>query len=109
LQSNTDKAGRVMIALATLEGFKGDGEVVNVRFKIVGQSGQSSALNIENAFVWEGSSHQDVQVKTEAGQIKIINDSGFWIWIILGVIVILILLLVLLFIMRRSKRKAAVA
>ncbi len=109
LQSNTDTTGRVMIALATLDGIKGDGDIVTVRFKVIGQAGQTSSLKLENALAWEGASHQDILIKTEAGQIKVTGGSSFPIWIIIIVIAVILLLVLIIFLSRRSKKKKPAA
>jgi hypothetical protein len=104
LQSNIDVAGRVIIALVTLDGIKGDGDILNVRFKVIGQSGQSSVLKLEKAMAWEGASHQDVLVKTEAGQFKMTGGANYLLWILIAIIVLL-LLIILLILWRRSRSK----
>jgi hypothetical protein len=103
LESNTDKPGRVKIALVTLDGIKGDGTVAIVGFKVLGQKGKSSALNLENSLAWEGSTHLNVVVNVEAGRITIVDKGGlpWWIWLV----AVLILLLVVLIIWRSQANK----
>jgi hypothetical protein len=105
LQSETKTPGRVMLALATLEGFKGDGVIINVRFKVTGQAGQTSPLKLENALAWEGATHQDVMIKSDAGQIKITGGAGFPLWIIIAIIVVILLLIILLIVMRKRNKQ----
>jgi hypothetical protein len=104
LESKLDTAGRVMIALATLDNIKGNGDILTIRFKVIGQSGQNTSLKLENAFAWEGESHQDILVKLEPGQLKVIGGSSFLIWIIIAIVVILLMILLFMLLSRRRKK-----
>jgi hypothetical protein len=107
LEFNADKPGRVMIAMVTLDAMKGDGTVATVGFKVVGDKGQSSTLKLENSRAWEGSTHLDVVVSAETGQITVVGNSGFPWWIILIAVLVLLVLVMVWLLKARGRHKTA--
>jgi len=110
LEFNKDTTGRLMMALVTLDAMQGDGTIASARFKVIGEKGQKSALTLENCRVWEGASHQDVVVNTEAGNLSVVgkDKSSFLLWIIIAVIVMILLLVLFIWRKRSAARKQAV-
>jgi hypothetical protein len=71
LEFNANTPGRLVIGLITLDGIKGEGTIAKVRFKVIGNAGQTSALQLENCSAWEANTHLDVLVNTEPGQVTV--------------------------------------
>ncbi len=109
LESNTNQAGRVVIGLVTLDGFKGDGVVANVKFEVIGNAGASSDLALERTQAWERESHAEVLVNTEAGKVTIAAGLPSWLIPALAVFALLLFLLFLFFILRRRRPAQALA
>ena len=113
LDSGADKPGRLVISLATLKAIKGDGTLATARFRVVGQEGQQSALNLESTAAWEEATLRQVLVKSESGSLRVGGRRLPW-WL-LGVAAVLLLLLLLLLLLivvviaRRKKQPAGEA
>ena len=105
LDSNPQTAGRLVIGLATLKSIQGDGPLLIVRFKVVGATGSSSPLTLQNSKAWESGSHAEVLVKTEAGKVTVVGGFPSWLWLLIALLVIL--LLVILFLLFRRRRGRA--
>jgi hypothetical protein len=103
---NSGNPGRLLIGLVTLDAIKGDGAVATVRFKVIGDSGTSSDLTLQNSKAWESSTHAEVLVKTEAGKVTVVAGLPDWLIPALIALVVLILLLIILFIFGRRRRPA---
>ncbi|MBI4671921.1 MAG: hypothetical protein HY741_09690 [Chloroflexi bacterium] len=104
VESNTKQAGRVVIGVVSLDGISGDGAVATVRFRVVGNAGQSSALTFENNQAWERASHAEVLVNSQPGQVTIAAGLPSWLVpALIGLGVLLVSLLVLIFFVRRRK------
>jgi|GEM_PF-2011212 hypothetical protein len=70
MEFNVAPRGRVVIALVASDPIKGDGAIVNVRFKVIGNAGQS-ALTLQAVRAWERGNQREVLVKTEAGKVTV--------------------------------------
>ncbi len=78
MESNVTPRGRVIIAMVASDPVKGDGVIVNVRFKVIGSAGQQSALTLEAVKAWERGNQREVLVKTEAGKVTVAADYSLW-------------------------------
>jgi hypothetical protein len=107
LEFNKDKAGRLMLAMVTLDGMQGDGTIATARFKVVGESGKKSALTLENCRAWEGASHRDVLVNAQGGQVTVVGGNNYLLWIIIAAIIVLLLILFLILRKRSARKKTA--
>ncbi len=97
LEFDSNTVGRLMMAMVTIDGMNGDDTIATVRFKVLGEEGQKSALTLENAYAWEGSTHHDIIVQTEPGQIMVTGSSSssiLWIVIILAGLLLLVVLVI---------------
>lgn len=103
LEFNSEQAGRLGIALVTIDQVKGDGVLLNAHFLVRGKAGQKSALRLENARAWEGENRLDVLVKTEAGEFTV--SSGFP-WWLLALVALILVILAIVIIRRRQGEKA---
>lgn len=104
LDSNTTQPGRIVIGLISLDAIKGDGAIANVTFKVIGDAGTSSALNVENAQAWESRTHAEILVKTESGKVTIASASPpFLLFGGIGLLVLLVLLLIVFLLSRRRR------
>ncbi len=73
---------------------RGDGELVVVKFKVLGQAGRECPLNIEHAQAWEQTNEAlDMLVKVEHGKFAI-ERAGMPLWIIVAVGVVVLLAVV---------------
>lgn len=110
LDFNDAEPGRLIIGLVTLDSVEGDGPLVVSHFNVTGESGQRSALDLENVRAWEGGeSRLDILVTTEAGELLVVS-SGLPLplsW--LAGIAAAFVFLLLLGIVRRGRRPPAVA
>lgn len=93
---NTDKPGRLVIGLVTLDAINGDGAVAVVHFKVIGQAGTSSTLTLENSKAWESSTHAEVLVKTEAGKVSV---NGGFPYLLIALLCLAMLFLFVMFMM----------
>lgn len=106
MDSNTSEPGRIKMGLVSLDALKGDGALANVTFKVIGDAGTRSALNIENAQAWESGTHAEILVKTEAGKVTIASASpSLLLYGGIGLLALLVLLL-LIFLFARRRRPA---
>ena len=105
LESNVSKQGRVVIGLVAADAIKGDGVVIKVRFKAVGNQGQQSALTLDLVKAWERGNGRDVLVTTEAGRATVLADFTMW-FIVAGACLGLFILLLggVGLILRRGRR-----
>lgn len=104
LDSNTTQPGRIVIGLISLDAIKGDGALANVTFKVIGDAGTSSALNIENAQAWESGTHAEILVKTEPGKITVASASpSLLLYVGIGLLALLVLLLIIFLLSRRRR------
>jgi hypothetical protein len=105
---NTAKPGRLVIGLVTLDAINGDGAVAIVRFKVIGESGTSSTLTLQNSKAWESGTLAEVLVKTEAGKISVGGFPFLYLAIAIVCLVLLFLFFIfILFILFMRRRRAA--
>jgi hypothetical protein len=106
---NTDEPGRVVISLAAAENVSGDGPLAVAQFRVNGEAGQVSALELEYPEAWDESGF-DVLVNTEAGQVTV-GSAGLPLWLLalFGVLALLVILLILLLARRRRPAAAPAA
>lgn len=106
VDSNSAMPGRLRIGMVTTEGIKSDGAVANVNFRIIGEPGTSSTLNIQDALAWDTPAHLEVLVNTEAGRVTVTAASPPW--LTLGALVALLALglFILLFALSRRRKPA---
>lgn len=93
MESNVTPRGRVIVAIVAADPIKGDGVIVKVRFKVIGNAGQQSALTLEAVQAWERGNQREVLVKTEAGRVTV-GGADLLAWILSGATCLFILLLV---------------
>ena len=105
---NPDKPGRLVVGLVTLDAIHGDGDLAIVRFKVIGKSGTSSALTLENGKAWESGSLAEVLVKTEAGKISVGGFPLMYLAILIACLALLFLAFIfILFIFFMRRRRVA--
>ena len=74
--------------------------MVKAHFLVKGQSGQKSALRLENVRAWDGKTHLDFFVTTANGEFTVGGDG--WPWWMLAVAAAVVVLLLILLGMRRG-------
>jgi len=92
MESSVTGRGRVVAAIVAADPIKGDGVVVNVRFKAIEVQGQQSALSLEGVKAWERGNGHDVMVNTEAGQATVTADYTMWILVVVVCVLSLVVL-----------------
>ena len=108
LASNLAEAGRVKIAGVgdPQNPIRGDGELVLVRFRVLGEGGKECPLSIENALAWEQTDAAfDMLVATEPGKFTAERSGRLWILVAVGGG--LLVMLVVLFVARRKMASKA--
>ena len=103
LASNVVAPGRVKLAGVgdPKKPLRGDGELVLVRFRVLGEGGQQCPLGIDNALAWEQTDAAfDMLVSTESGQFTAQRLGSPWIFVAIGGG--LLAILVVLFAARRK-------
>jgi len=109
LASNVVEAGRVKVAVVgdPQKPLRGDGELVLVRFRVLGEGGKECPLRIDNALAWEQTEAAfDMLVTTEPGKFTA-ERSGRMSWILVAAGGGLLVTLLVLFAARsRAARKA---
>jgi hypothetical protein len=103
VEANVDEPGRVVIGIVAPDAINGDGVVANVRFQVIGNSGQGSPLTLETGAAWERTSYAEALVRTEAGAVMIV--AGWPWWFILAAIAVLVMLVVFFWIARFTRRQ----
>lgn len=84
VESNVTPRGRVIIAIVAADPIKGDGVIVNVRFKVSGSAAQPSVLTLEAVRAWERGNQREVLVKTEAGKVTVAAVAAdLLLWVLL--------------------------
>jgi len=71
-----EPAGTVAVAIASLDGISGNGDLVVLTFDVVGDGGDSTALEVSDARAWEGENHLEVLVDAQGGDVSIAESGG---------------------------------
>ena len=106
LESNVIQPGRMRAVFATTDGMKSDGIFATARFAVTGNSGQSSALTLENGRAWEPITHVEALVKTEPGKVTVAADYTLWLLIAAICLVSLLLMFIVVWLLLRRRRPA---
>lgn len=76
--------GRVPFTFATTTSVKGEGTLLKVRFRAVGDAGKSSPLTLEGVRAWDDSTTQkELFLAVEAGKATVVASFP-WLWIVCG-------------------------
>jgi hypothetical protein len=109
LESTVAPRGRAGLVFISQDPLKGDGIIAKVRFKVAGNTGQTSTLTLEKVQAWERESYRDIVIKTEAGRVTIATD--FTMALLIAACCLLILLLFggggLVLLLRRNRAPRA--
>jgi hypothetical protein len=100
---NVIEPGRLRIAVAgnPRTPIAGDGELLCVKFKLLGKEGAEGLLKFENALAWEQTNDGfEMLVKTEPGKITI-NRVGLPMWVVAAGIAGLIAVAAIVFLAKR--------
>jgi hypothetical protein len=108
MESNVIPRGRVVIAMVAADPIKGDGVIVKVRFKVIGNAGQQSTLTLETVKAWERGNQREVLVKTEAGKVTVATDYSLWLLLGAACLCSLMLMGGGIWLLTRRKRPAPV-
>jgi hypothetical protein len=82
-------------AKKTMFSVQEDGTLGTLKFRVIGKSGQKSALSLEKAEAF-GLNDMDMLVRSEAGEVGVVGGLPFeWWWIALGVGVLIVLWLLM--------------
>lgn len=93
--------GRAGMAMVSPDSIKGDGVIAKVRFKVVGNPDQKSALTLDKVQAWERDTGRDVLIKTEAGLVTLVADFTLWIFVAIVALLLFLLLIAALLIWRK--------
>ena len=111
MESNAADSGRVRMAMVSRDGITGDGVLVTVHFKILGQSGARSPLTLEKVRAWSipkkhddmpGMHHLiDAMATVEPGELAVTGGTSTL--IVVAAIGLLLLLILLAMTVRRRR------
>jgi hypothetical protein len=101
LEVNSDTPGRTWIASAAMQPIAGDGNLIVVRYEVIGQSGDNTELNIEKAEAWQGN-ETEILINTESGSIAMTDGGSLW-WLLLAALLAAVILGLGLFALIRYK------
>jgi hypothetical protein len=106
---NTEEAGRIVISLAAADEIAGDGTLAVARFLVRGDTGQTTALDLEYPQAWDGEGFE-VAVELEPGQLTV-GSSGLPLFLLaaLGLLALVLILLAVVLLARRGRRRKPVA
>ena len=68
LDFNIPRPGKIIIGIVSLDGIQGDGPVATIRFAVRGQAGHKCSLPLESVRAWDGKTHLEHLVRTDAGE-----------------------------------------
>jgi len=105
LEQNAAGAGEWKIALVPDEAISDEGELLRLRFRVKGKTGESCVLTLDRAMAWEKESHFEVPLTTQLGTITI-TGSRFPRWGILAAVVALAVIAAAIFVFLRGRREA---
>lgn len=106
---NTDEPGRIVISLAAADEIAGDGTLTVARFLVRGDTGQTTALDLEYSQAWDGEGFE-VAVELAPGQLTV-GSSGLPLFLLaaLGLLALVLILLAVVLLARRGRRRKPVA
>ena len=107
--------GRVRVALVLGDaGITGGQAIVNALFKATGAPGSSSALTMEAARAWTHKDIVEMQVETQAGEVKVVEQKKAETqggietkWIVIGCAAAVVVIAVLFLLVRRKRPVAS--
>ena len=99
------EAGEWRISIRADQPVAQDGELLRLRFKAKGKSGQSCTLLLDAVQAWEKETHFAVQVNTQPGTVTI--TGGLPRWILLATLLAVVVIAGAVFVVVRPKKEAA--
>lgn len=101
VHSEDGDSGVLRLAMLTDNAINDDGELMTIKFKVIGTDPAESQLSLANVRAYEYETLDELLVSTEPGQVTITGQA--WRWdIIIGVGVVLVILLVILSLRKRK-------
>jgi hypothetical protein len=77
-------SGRYVIGLVSADKIEGSGEVVLVKFKVLGKKGAKSDIGLDQLRAWEGDLNRfELKVTAAPGQFTVASKSSFPWWIVI--------------------------
>ena len=104
VEFGAEPAGTVAVAIASLDGVSGSGELVVLSFNVVGAAGDTTALEFSDARAWEGENHLEVLVDAQGGDVSVAESAGVPIIYVIAALVAVLLAIVAAAMLRRRGR-----
>ena len=109
IEYNEVEKGKVLVSIVDANGMNGDGELILLKFKTIGDIGDNTDINIEEARAYD-TELLDVPFNLNNGNIAVIEAGGFTLpGIKIEYIIIGALVLVVAFLFGRMSRKRSLA